>query len=238
MLNNEPYIYQTIHTTSHFPLHVEEHVRVLERAFMAIFFRPLYIDIEELRNTIITLLRSERCPLSLSTFVEVRVDGDGTSSVILGEHSLYEGYALRCITPTAKIVTFTSPFTLYPSSVRRATVEFANRVAQNLGGELAVECDERSRVLSIGGDPPFAISKRRLYTTPTIDSVERAVVIDAAHRCGLEVIEGDISRYELPHFDELFLCNHYGITAISRCERRLYMSILAERIAEAMGQPW
>ncbi len=232
------YIYQTIHTIAHHPLYVQEHCRVLERAFLEVYFRPLILDGERITEQILEVLQSKPLPTEVSVFVELRVDIDLNMEVVISEISIYEGYSLRCISPSAECVRFDSPFGHYPTSARREVLRFADEIARNFGGEVAIECDAKGRVISGGGGALFGVAGRDLVSIIGVDSVERGLVMQAAQRCFLNVSERVVAKRELIHFDELFIVDHYGVTSISRCAERHYVPAVAETIADQLTQPW
>lgn len=235
---NANYIYQTIHTLAHHPLFVEEHCRILEDSFMELYFRPLRLNAREIFNDVVALLREKSAPTEVSVYVELRIDIDSNIELIISEISIYDGYALRCISPSAQLVNFESPFGLRSTSVRREVLSFANDIANNLGGDILLECSANGIINSAAGAAIFGVIKHTLYASCAIECVERAMVLEAAKSCDLEIVECDITKKELTLFDELFFCNHYGLTAISRYDRRAYMSIITRKIAAGMAQPW
>lgn len=232
------YIYQTIHTLSHHPLHVAKHCRILEETFLELYLRPLLLDSEQITREIVELLHSRRVTTELSVFVELRIDINQEIEIVISEVSLYDGYDFRSIKPTAHSLIFDSPFGLFSTSARREALSFARDLAYNLGGEMVVECHRDGTVISGDGYAIFMIVGRTLTTSPIIDSVERGLVVEAAHSIGLRVEEHNILRNDLTLADELFTCDHRGITSISRYERTPYMTIIAEKIATALSQPW
>lgn len=232
------YIYQVVHTIAHHPLYLDEHCRLLEDCCMEIYFKPLYLDREEIHHNIVTLLKQERVTQDLSIFVEIRIDRDGKLSLILSEISIYDGYSLRCLSPSVESVMMTIPFGPYHTSIRRQVIDFANDIAKNLGGDMAVICNNSGSVDSIGGGALFGLANRKLIASTSFLNVERQIVIEAAKECQLEVIEAQIQLKDLSSFDELFFCDHYGITAVSRYAKRLYPSINAQKIAEKLATPW
>ncbi len=205
---------------------------------MEVYFRPLRLDAGVIYSDIVNLLRERNAPIDVSVYVEFRIDIEYRVELVISEVSIYSGYALRCISPTAQCVVFDSPFGLCSTSVRREVLRFADDIANNLGGEIALECNVDGVVKSAAGSAIFGIKNRTIYASKSIASVEREMVYDVARSCNFEIIECEITKKELTIFDELFYCNHYGITAISRYDRRTYMSILAKKIADGMTQPW
>ncbi len=205
---------------------------------MEIYFRPLRLDDEAIRVSIIELLRRERVSSEVSVFVELRVDIDFNWVVMVSEVSIYDGYAMRCVSPPAEIVTFDSPFGHYPTSARREVLKFANEIAVNFGADIAVECDKAGNVISLCGAALFGVIGRTIVVSDFVQSVERELIIKSAAECGVEVIEERYTKKELNRFDELFAGDHCGITSVSRCGERLYMTVLAEKIASKLAQPW
>lgn len=205
---------------------------------MEVYFRPLHLDPIEITEKITELLAKEHVTREVSVFVELRVDIEQEYEVVISGISLYNGYAFRSIQPTAQCVIFDSPFGLFSTSARREALAFANDIAKNLGGEIPLECNHKGVIYSAEGATICAIIRRTIIVSPTIQSVERELVLNAAKQNNLQIEERDIMRSELPHFDEVFYCDHRGITAISGYEHYRYMSIIAEKISNGMSQPW
>lgn len=235
---NKNYIYQTIHTLAHHAQFVAEHCRILERTFLDLYFRPLHLDAQQINGEIVELLKREFVSREVSVFVELRIDIDQNYELVISGISLYDGYAFRSIMPSAQCVCFDSPFGLFPTSVRREVISFAGDIARNLGGEIPLECSRDGVIYSAEGSTICAIERRTIIVSTTIECVERRLVINAAQNEGLQIEEREIRRNELPHFDEVFYCDHRGITAISKCGDYRYMSIIAEKLAMGMAQPW
>ncbi|MFI3305232.1 MAG: hypothetical protein R3Y68_01810 [Rikenellaceae bacterium] len=235
---NPNYIYQTIHTLSHHPHHVASHCRLLERHFLDIYFRPLRLDEEQIEREIVELLGRERVTRTVSVFVELRVDIEQEMELSLCGVSLYDGYAMRSISPRAALVTFDSPFGLQPNTARRRALDFASDIARNIGGEIAVECNRAGHICSLGGAALFAVEGRRLIASTAFESVERNLIIEAAAELSIEVVQRPIVRHELHTVDELFGCDHQGVIASSSYGDHLFMSIIANKIASQLTQPW
>lgn len=205
---------------------------------MEVYLRPLRLDEQRVYDDITTLLRSKSVPTEVSVYVELRVDVERRVEYIINEISIYNGYSLRCISPTAQSVVFESSFGLRSTSVRREILSFAEGIANNLGGEIVLESDAKGVIKSAAGAALFGVANRTICSSKYIDCVEKKMVIESAKSCDFEIVECEITKKELPLFDELFYCDHYGITAISRYERRTYMSVIARKIADEMTQPW
>ncbi len=235
------YLYQTIHTVGYSPLYLDEHCRLLEDAFMTLYFRALHLDREDIKSDIYNLLDGDELTRELSIFVDLRVDLRGEYTLSVDHLSIYDGYTLRCTSPRAVLVDFNSPFGALPTCARRSTVMMANSIAVNLGGDLAVEVNTREGVdllCTVGGAATFMVVGRKLVTPTLFESVERSVVMEAARGCGIEVEQREIDINELMSCDELLIADHYGVTAVSNFEHRPYANTIATKIANMLSQPF
>ena len=148
--------------------------------------------------------------------------------------SLYRGYAHRSITPDAVTLRYALPFGEGPTSAREAAAALARQQAQAAGAQVAVRCDEADRALTADDAPLFALRGHTLVMAPAPQSVERQTALDAARRAGFEVVEEPLPRRMLPMFDELFYVDWRGVTSLAHCDGEPFMTLLSERIAEAM----
>ena len=57
---------------------------------------------------------------------------------------------------------------------------------------------------------------------------------EADRRAGFEVVEEPLPRRMLPMFDELFYVDWRGVTSLAHCDGEPFMTLLSERVAEAM----
>lgn len=231
------YIYQTIHTVGYTPLYLDEHCTLMEQAFIELFFRPIYLDREAIALQIDQLLREGGLTSELSIFVELRLFMDGEHELSVDHISIYEGYTLRCFTPRIVQVEFSSPFGLLPTSARRGALALAGEMAINLGGDLAIEYRDQE-LISVGGAAIFMVVGRRVITPLEFESVEREVVCRAVERCALELELRSISLGELLSCDELFIADHYGVSAVAQFEHRSYANDIAIKVADSMAQPF
>ena len=77
------------------------------------------------------------------------------------------------------------------------------------GAEEGVMLNEQGLVAECTGDNIFVVKNGRLFTPPTasgsLDGITRRVVIELARELGFEMVETEMTRYELYTADELFL---------------------------------
>ncbi len=226
-----PYLYQIIHTRRYKSLHLAQHCEVLERCYWQIKFRCITLSVNNIAQRIETLLKEEKVLPNLSTHVELRLYGDGKIDVKIYERSIYEGYTLRCFNPFATIQTYDNPMGDHPTSARRAAAELAHHKSSLVGADASVRCGCDGIIYSCFDSPLFGVKGYTVFSSPALPSVERSIAIIAIRRCGYEFEEMAIKKEQLSKFDELFWVDSFGITAISQCENRRYMSVMAEKIA-------
>ena len=97
-----------------------------------------------------------------------------------------------------------------------------------------MRCDSAGILRSADDAPLFGIGGHTVLTAPGPASVERELAVRAILAAGLELREEPFGRADLPYLDELFFADHRGITSLSRCDGRPLMTLVAERVAEAM----
>ncbi len=229
-----PYIYQIVHTYRYKARHLAEHCEVMERCYWQLQSRRITLSRDDLSQRIENLLRENRVVDKLSTHVEIRLWCDGKTTIEIAEKSIYEGYVLRCFNPFASVQCYDNPMGNYPTSARRGAAELAHHKSRLEGADVAIRCGTDGVIYSCYDSPLFGIKGRTVFTSPTLVSVERSMGIYAINRCGYEFVELPILRDQLSRFDELFWIDAFGVTAIAQFEKRRYMSIMAEKIAQQL----
>lgn len=231
----DPYLYQTIHLRGRRPLQVDRHAELLGEWAAELFGIGYAPDARDLERRIAALAERERYPRDLSSFVRLELGADGAERLLAAGISLYEGPALRSVTPDAVVVEFSSPLAEAPTSAREAAAALARVQAALRGAPVAVQCSD-GVLLTADDAPLFAVRDKRVLTAPAPPSVERQRVFDACAALGLEVDDEPLAPDRLARYDELFYADHRGITALGHCEGVPYMSLTAARIAAAMGR--
>ncbi|HCN13212.1 MAG TPA: branched-chain amino acid aminotransferase, partial [Alistipes sp.] len=120
-----PYLYQTIHLRGRRPLQVDRHAELLGEWAAELFGIGYAPDARDLERRIAALAERERYPRDLSSFVRLELGADGAERLLAAGISLYEGPALRSVTPDAVVVEFSSPLAEAPTSAREAAAALA-----------------------------------------------------------------------------------------------------------------
>lgn len=227
-------LYQTIHLFGGRVRNLAAHTALLDAASRETFFRPYTPDLRRLAARIEATAAAENYPDDVSVFVRLELSADGTERLLPAGASLYNGYALRSVTPDAATVAYELPFAEAPTTLREAACQLARQKALHAGAEIAVQSDRDGVLRSADDAPLFGICGKRLIPGPAFVGVERDLVLRAARAAGIGLGDERLTHGLLPHLDELFYADHRGITSLAHCDALPLMSLLAERIAEAM----
>lgn len=233
----ELYLYQTLHLHKGRPRLVAEHIRALHEASQKLFKRPYNPDPKQLEARIAALAAVENYPDTVSGFVRIELLPDGTQRLLPAGVSLYDGYALRSVTPDAVVFEYALAQPDAPTSAHEAAVMLARCMAENAGASAAVRCDHQGVLHAIDGAPLFALRGKEIFCAPEdplFPSVERELGIRSIQGAGLQLTDQPALREELPHYDEVFSVDHRGVTALAHGNGNPYMSLAAERVAAAM----
>lgn len=225
------YLYQTFHLQRGEALRVDEHLGVIDRASRRWFGRPAGCTAAELRTAIGELARALRYPATASSFVRLRLYDHGLPLLLPGGVSLYDGYALRTLFPAATAVVYDLPFGDDPLSTREHAALAARRLAELDGAQSFLRIDSAGLVRSCDDAPLFAVEGTRIVTPSSEGSVEYALAAEAIRRRGYRLQNAPVPRSELDRFDELFYCDHRGITALGSFDGRPLMHVIAEQVA-------
>ncbi len=121
---------------------------------------------------------------------------------------VYYQQGLKIITvPTRR----SSPAMLPPmvKSLNYVNNILAKIEAQHSGYEEAIMLDDAGYVAECTGDNVFVIHKGKLFTPPpsagALKGITRAAAMDIAQELGIEVVEQNLTRYDVWIADELFL---------------------------------
>lgn len=229
-----PYLYQTLHRLGGEVRLLGVHIATLDTASRRLFGRPYAPDAAQLAARIEALAAAERYPAGVSGFIRLEIGPEGDEQLLPAGISLYRGYAFRSLQPDAVTLPYEIPFSGAPTSVREAAAVWARLEAQQRGADIAVRCDAQGVFRAADDAPLLGISGHTVRIAPGLACVERQLAMQAVHAAGLELHEETFGRDDLPQLDELFYVDHRGVTALSHCDGMPLMTLLAERVAQAL----
>lgn len=255
------YLYQNLHLLHGRVRQLERHVALLDRCSCELFGMHYAPDLRQLERRILAASAGRHDAGALSSFVRLEWSAAGAERLTPAGRSYYEGYALRSILRRGVTLRCDPPLNAYPTPAREAAAAAARRMAQCAGGEVAVLCGSDGSYHTAEGAPLAIVQDHTVclppegvpYTIPAggpdVDgrqltghrfdvprSVEYELLAEAVQAAGLRLEERAVSPDERPRIDELFWLDHCGITALSHLDGRPLMSLLAERVADALEQ--
>ncbi len=227
-------IYQKIHTLNGEIFHLEAHLKLLREAYRDIYGKVVKLPIESVQKLLEDAMAANRCPRDISLFVTLTLNPAGILAACELTRSIYRGYTLRCISPSAAIIEFHIPYFNHCTTLRAEIIEWANTIAQRQGADLALR-SFNGQVGMIDGAQTFAVTDSEIITSPVSFSVEHSLAKRVAKTLDLRLVERALLPHDIPNLEELFFVDHYGVTAIKSCHGRVFMSITAETVAKRMN---
>lgn len=232
-----PYLVQTVHVRGRRPRLLREHLDRLERSHAELFGERPHFDAEEVRGRIVRLLDAERYPAGLSAGVRLELR-NGELDLRPEPVSPYRGYVLRALRPAACSLRFDIPFLPHPTSAGEAVWATAGEIAAARGFRTAVRIDGDGLRAGADGAPLFTVRDRTICIASTPADVTGRLAVETIRRAGYPLRIETTPADQLPFPDELFYVDHRGVTALERCDGRLLMAVIAERVAREMERIW
>lgn len=227
------YLYQRIRTIDSQALYLAAHLVVLSEGADALFSRTMRLPKERIAAEIAELLHLNGYPDG-GAVVTLRLYADGTRLLAADGVSLYREYALRSLHPVAAVVPCSCYRAEWPTSARRETVRWAQTEAQRYGARVALWCDADGVLRRAGDAPLFAVHDDVILASSDTVEIERQLVVEAARMAGIRMVDQAVEASQLDRYDELFAFDCEGVSAMASCGKRLYLSLTAERIANAL----
>ncbi len=229
-----PSIWQTIHVLGRRPRLLKEHLREMSRHCLGLYRVDFTPDLQAVEQAIVELLNRERYPQDRSVGVTLWAEPSGAWRVeALGE-ALYRGYVLRALRPEAQMLAFDLPFGGAPTAAARLTWQTARTIVAERKANAVVRLDAEGRLCEADGAPLYVAVGRTIYTSHEGSEVEAGLAAEAIRRAGYTLCVEPLPRTWLPKMEELFYVDYRGVTSLQSCDRKLLMSVMATRVAEAM----
>lgn len=230
----EPIIRQMLHVRGRDIRFLGEHLREVERAWLALFREELRLDEAAVGSEIVALLDRERCSKEFSTYLRFDLDGEAKWHLTIEGDSLYRGYVLRALRPEAVTIRFELPFEGVPTVAAALAWQTAHRMAESRKVRSVVRMSEDLTLPEADGVPLFAVAARTVYTSREPRGVEGRLAREAIRRAGYRLEIMPLKRDHLPDVEELFYVDHRGVTALQSCDGKWMLAAVAARVAEEL----
>ncbi len=236
------WVYTTINTFAHKPLHLSVKLRYALDSFQALYNTHPNLEPKALEKEIRDLLYFGLYPEGGNTvtlYLIATQNGD-TQRLILHEATTpYDGYGLHTVRPRSVITNYDIPFEKHQTNVSLTSARFADSYALSHGYEVALRAN-RTGVLTTSGDNPlFALRGNTLLVTPTDKgarpSAEREAMMRLAALSGVKVIEEELRVEDVDSYEELMVFTPVGLLSIYSIGNirlgNIYATLLAKSLA-------
>ena len=231
----EPFVYQDIHTLGYQCRYTQQHIDFLNIAGSNLFGKKLNTSANAIELQIRELLKANRAISNYTIGVRLSLDSDGNYRLEDYETTIYSGYVLRLLRPTALCITSDVPWPAFPTSALLQTKQLADVIARQRDIHEALLTDSQERITSDATKPLILIREYTATFSPTTQhSVESRLALEACQHINLSCKFDHFTIEDAMQADELLYVNYQGITAFSKIGRHAYMDIIAANIANAM----
>lgn len=231
------YVYQNIHVLNRQCRYLAQHIKVLNTTANALYGIKLHQRPDDIERQITLLLDANRITRNATICVRLMLFGSGDYRLECIESTIYAGYVLRSLHPTAMCIVANPPWPSHPTSALLETRTFANDIARQRGSHYAILADSQGAIYSEASQPLIIIKEyTATFSTTTQHCVESMLALEACRHIGLNCRFSDLTLDDIKSADELLYVTFQGVTAIANIGQHPYMNILAEHIATAMEE--
>lgn len=232
-------VYAAVYTDEHKPLNLDSHLSYASASYRHLYGLVPILDTQSMANEITDLLGRNRRP-STGNIVYVHLipqdDPKQQPDIVItcGESSIYHGYTLFTLRPTAIIANYEIPFSGHRTSASLSTASFMEEYAKRSGAHITLRANRSGMLVSSGDYPILARRGDELYTPlperGAGNSVERDIMFKACSMAGLTVTEADIEVASISSLDEIVVFGSAGVSSILSCSGNYYLNLTSERL--------
>ena len=236
------WVYTTINTIAHKPLHLSVKLRYALESLKALYGTKPDINPKTLEKEIRDLLYFGLYPEggnTITLYLTPTDNGDCQRLLLHEATTPYDGYGLHLVRPKGVITNYEIPFEKHHTNVSLTAARFADSYALSHGYEVALRANRAGTLCSSGDSPLFALRGSTILTTP-IDkgarpSAERELMIRVAELAGVKVIEEELRVEDVESYEELIVFTPVGLQSIYSIGNirlgNIYATLLAKSLA-------
>ncbi len=235
------WVYTTVYTVGHRPLHLKAKLNYLLDSYKALFGTKPNLSAGELAQEIHNLLYFGLYPEGGNTLNVYLIPSEtgATNRLIVHEATTpYDSYALLTVRPIGTIANYEIPFEKHHTSVSMTAARFADNYAAERGAGVALRANRAGTLLSSGDNPLFALRGFTLLANPigvgARPSAERDLMFRTASLAGVNMVEEELRVEDLEQYDELLVFTPVGLQSIARVGDMVMVNIYANRLAKAL----
>lgn len=242
LLFGHNWVYTTINTFAHKPLHLSLKLRYALDSYHALFGTRPQIKVAEAEREVHGLLYFGLYPEGGNTVnLYLIPTGDGGYRRLLIHEATtpYDGYGLLSVRPRGIIANYEIPYEKHPTNVSLTAARFADNYAVAHNYDTALRANRAGVLISSGDNPLFALRGNTLLTTPigkgARGSAERELMFRLAQRVGVTIVEEELLVEDAATFEELIVMTPVGLQSLYSVGNmklgNIYASLLARGLA-------
>ncbi|MBO7300528.1 MAG: hypothetical protein J6U53_03865 [Tidjanibacter sp.] len=236
------WVYTTINTFAHKPLHLSVKLRYALDSFKTLYGVRPNIDPRTLEKEIRELLYFGLYPEGGNTVTLHLIatqNGDAQRLILHEATTPYDGYGLHTVRPRSIITNYDIPFEKHQTNVSLTSARFADTYALSHGYEVALRANRNGVLTTSGDNPLFALRGETLLMTPADKgarhSAEREAMVRLAELSGVKVVEEELRVEDVESYEELMVFTPVGLQSIYSIGNirlgNIYATLLAKSLA-------
>lgn len=247
LLFGHNWVYTTINTSAHKPLHLSLKLRYALDSYHKLFGSRPQIEVAELEREVRYLLYYglyPECGNTVNLYLIPTGDGGSRRLLIHEATTPYDGYGVLSVRPKGIIANYEIPYEKHQTNVSMTAARFADNYAAAHNYDSALRANRAGTLISSGDNPLFALRGNTLLTTP-IDkgargSAERELMFRLAELCGVAVVEEELKVEDATTYEELIVFTPVGLQSIySLGDMKLgniYATLLGKHLATLLHE--
>ncbi len=236
------WVYTTINTFAHKPLHLSVKLRYALDSFKALYGTKPAIEVKSLEREIRNLLYFGLYPEGGNTVTLYLIPTDSGNCLRLLLHNTshpHDGYGHLTVRPRGVITTYEIPFEKHHTNVSLTSARFADSYALSHGYEAAIRANRAGTLLSAGDNPLFALRGSTILTTPldkgARPSAEREAMMRLAELAGVKIVEEELRVEDVESYEELMVFTPVGLQSILSIGNARLGNIYASLLAKGLS---
>lgn len=233
--SDELFVWQRMRTSGHTITRINDHLSLADEVCITLWGKGHNISAQELQQNCTRLMLRGNYSSKSVHIVELRIEYNGNYTLGVIDTSIYKGFEMRLVRPTAHLVVMAGEHLSLPTSAALTTHRLATTIAQANNCAIAITTDSRGVVYSVDGAAPIITKGRKIILSPTIKCVESRVLKELLKaKYGDNFSVAPITIDDIRTADELFYADSRGITSVGQLGESYYADSIAYATAKQL----
>jgi branched-subunit amino acid aminotransferase/4-amino-4-deoxychorismate lyase len=230
----QPYIYEHLRCKGYKVRCIERYLARLDALSHDMFLSPCGIERDELQRRVEAALREGGySPRHANAVVVRRYVGGGFD--VEPVECLYDSFSVRALRSKGYLRGCSGAIVAHNTSAKEAALAFERATAEITDRGVAIWHSDDGEIVSVDGGSVVAVFEGEVRFSHLGEGVEFDSAFEVANRWRKDVTRGAIMVEDLQRAKEVFAVDYRGITSLSRVESKVYIDIVAERLARQVA---